>query len=95
MFRCEDVCNDVIMYKRADYNNIDRKIDKILTSKIYGFPIMILFLSLLFWITIVFANYPSKMLFSFFNFLESKLVMLLGILNSPQMLSSILIMRNI
>lgn len=95
MFRAEDICNDVILYKRADYNNIDRKIDKILTSKIYGFPIMILFLGSLFWITIIAANYPSKILFSFFNFLEGKLLMFLEFLHSPSLLSSILISRNI
>ncbi len=36
--------------------------DKILTSKVFGYPIMLLMLLALFWITIVGANYPSKLL---------------------------------
>ena len=49
----------------------DRKIDKILTSKTFGIPIMLLFLGIIFWITIIGANYPSQLLSTFFNFLEN------------------------
>ena len=41
---------------------IDQKIDHILTSGTWGFPIMFLLLGLVLWITIVGANYPSAML---------------------------------
>lgn len=41
---------------------IDRAIDNIVTSRIWGFPIMLLMLSIVLWITIVGANYPSKLL---------------------------------
>jgi ferrous iron transport protein B len=41
---------------------LDAKIDKIVTSKIWGFPIMFLLLALILWLTIVGANYPSSML---------------------------------
>ncbi len=41
---------------------LDAKIDKIVTSKIWGFPIMFLVLALVLWITIIGANYPSSML---------------------------------
>jgi len=39
--------------------------DKILTSKFFGYPIMLLMLIGLFWITIVGANYPSEFLSKF------------------------------
>lgn len=42
--------------------DIDRLIDKIVTSKWTGFPIMFLLLALVFWLTIVGANYPSSMI---------------------------------
>lgn len=42
--------------------NIEQKIDRIVTSKRWGFPIMLLILSLVLWITIIGANYPSQML---------------------------------
>jgi len=41
---------------------LDAKIDKIVTSKTFGFPIMFLLLGLILWITIVGANYPSSLL---------------------------------
>ncbi len=44
--------------------NLDRKIDKIVTSPILGFPIMFILLSIVFWLTIQGANVPSAMLAS-------------------------------
>jgi len=40
----------------------DRTLDHVLTSKIWGFAIMILLFALMFWITITGANVPSAML---------------------------------
>ena len=45
---------------------IDAKIDKIVTSKTWGFPIMFLILGLVLWLTIIGANYPSTMLSNLF-----------------------------
>lgn len=41
---------------------LDRAIDNIVTHRIWGFPIMLLLLGLVLWITITGANYPSQML---------------------------------
>jgi ferrous iron transport protein B len=41
---------------------LDRQIDKIVTSKTFGFPIMFLILATVLWLTIVGANYPSSLL---------------------------------
>ena len=40
----------------------DAKLDRVLTSKILGFPLMFLILAVVLWLTIVGANYPSAML---------------------------------
>ena len=64
------------MYKKEDVNEKDRKIDKILTSKIFGFPIMIIFLGIIFWLTIVGSNYPSQLLTNLFGVLQDKLYIL-------------------
>lgn len=40
----------------------DRKIDRVLTSKWAGYPIMALLLMVILWITIAGANYPSQLL---------------------------------
>lgn len=42
--------------------NRDKKIDDIITSKIFGLPIMLALLGLIFWITIQGANIPSQIL---------------------------------
>jgi ferrous iron transport protein B len=41
---------------------LDRRLDALLTSRIFGFPIMLTILALVFWITIEGANVPSSML---------------------------------
>ncbi len=38
---------------------LDTKIDKLVTSRIFGFPLMFLMLAVIFWLTIIGANYPS------------------------------------
>lgn len=58
-----------------DYNKKTIKIDKILTSRIYGIPIMLFSLGIIFWITIVGANYPSEILSSFFSSIYDKLLL--------------------
>ncbi len=42
--------------------NFEQKLDRIVTSKLWGFPIMLLILSVVLWLTITGANYPSEML---------------------------------
>jgi ferrous iron transport protein B len=42
--------------------NLDRNIDNIVTSPIWGFPLMFLLLMGVFWLTIAGANVPSAML---------------------------------
>ncbi len=61
--------------------SLDRKIDKIVTNKWTGFPIMFLLLALVFWITVQGANYPSELLSGLlvgdlYNFLKTSFVSL-------------------
>jgi ferrous iron transport protein B len=44
--------------------SFDLKIDKIVTSKWLGFPLMFLLLAVVFWLTVAGANYPSGLLSS-------------------------------
>lgn len=59
----EKICLDVLYYGKLDYNKKDRFLDKILTNKITGIPIMLLLLFLILWITISLANIPSDFLY--------------------------------
>ncbi len=44
------------------FSSLDSRIDRIVTSRLWGFPIMFLLLAILLWITIIGANYPSSFL---------------------------------
>lgn len=57
------ICSESVV-NRSKKNRVplDVKIDKIVTSRTWGFPIMFLLLGLVLWITVTGANYPSEML---------------------------------
>ncbi|TFG73977.1 MAG: ferrous iron transporter B [Flavobacteriales bacterium] len=60
-----EIVSTTVKTKDADRKfRLDARIDKILTSKLWGFPLMFLILALVLWVTIVGANYPSAMLSS-------------------------------
>jgi ferrous iron transport protein B len=41
---------------------LDQKIDRVVTSRLFGLPLMLLILAVIFWLTIIGANVPSAML---------------------------------
>lgn len=88
---CELAHKKVCTYTKQDYNKKDRKIDKLLTSKTFGIPIMLCFLGLIFYLTIIGANYPSKLLSNFFGYIEEKLHFLFSICHSPLWFSNLFI----
>lgn len=65
--------------------------DKILTSRLLGYPIMLLMLLAVFWITIVGANYPSTLLGSVLFRLGDALSGLLAAVGAPAWLNGMLI----
>ena len=93
--KAEEIAKEVCTYSDSRYNLRTRKIDKILTSKKFGIPIMIAFLALIFWITIAGANYPSALLSDFFAFIQEKLLVLFINLHVPEFLTNILIYRHV
>ncbi|MEP6673054.1 MAG: ferrous iron transport protein B [Chthoniobacter sp.] len=44
------------------YFDFDRTIDRVVTSRVWGFPVMVLLFALMFWLTISGANVPSRWL---------------------------------
>ncbi|MDD4546065.1 MAG: ferrous iron transporter B [Oscillospiraceae bacterium] len=60
----ENICEQTVSFNKRNYNSSDRKIDRILTSKRTGIPVMIALLTLIFWLTLSGANYPSKLISS-------------------------------
>lgn len=90
-FNAEMLAKAVCLQSKESYNSIDRKADKILTSKKFGIPIMLLFLGLIFWLTIVGANYPSELLSSFFGYIQEKILIFFNYINLPNWLTSLLV----
>lgn len=91
MKRAELITNKVISYENDDYEKKSRRIDKILTNKITGIPIMLLMMMFIFWLTITAANYPSELLFQFFNSLEDNILQFFFWINAPEWLSNLLV----
>jgi len=92
VFKCEEVCKEVCTFQNNDYNGRDKKIDKLLTSKTWGIPIMLLFLGIIFWLTIVGANFPSRALSHVFGLVQEKLILWFNILGSPKWLTDLLVL---
>lgn len=85
------VIKESCTYKNKNYNSFDKKIDKIITSKTFGIPITCLFFALIFWITIIGANYPSILLSKFFLFIKKYLELFLLKIHTYPWLFSLLI----
>jgi len=91
VFEAESITKEVVKYENNMYQSRDRKIDKILTSKTFGIPIMIIFLGLILWLTIIGANYPSEKLSTFFTWIGEKLVILFDFFRAPLWLKGLFI----
>ena len=57
----ERICSGVVS-ERGNTRRTDERADRILTSKLFGYPIMLLLLVLCFFITVKGAEYPSRLL---------------------------------
>lgn len=68
----------------------DRKIDRILTGKLTGIPIMFVMLLGILWITVTGANYPSALLSEFFGNAELLLYNGLSSIGVPEIINSAL-----
>lgn len=88
--KCEYIFKKAVTLHNPSCNMRDRKIDKILTSRLTGIPIMLLLLALIFWITIVGANYPSQWLSRLFDWLSGVITGALKYINTPPVIVSLL-----
>ncbi len=88
----EEICKDAITYHNNKYNAMDRKIDKVLTSKLTGYPVMLILLLLVFWLTITGANYPSGLLADGLFWVQDRLTEFFMYINAPDWLHGILVL---
>lgn len=88
--RCAvEVCDGIVTEGTAPQR--DRKIDKILTHRYFGYPVMIALLALILWLTIAGANVPSQLLATGLFRLGDLLSSALELINAPTWLSGVLI----
>ena len=90
--RAQAIAQEVVSYKNKQYNQRDRKIDRILTSKRFGIPIMLGILGVIFWLTIVGANYPSDAIARGLFWIEGVLEQGFVALKVPSWITQILIL---
>lgn len=89
--KSEQICSRCVTYNKKEINDRSLKLDKIITSKATGIPIMLLIFALLFWITAVGANYPSEWLSMLFSFIKEKLYLLFDAMNAPDFITGLII----
>ena len=89
--KAEEICRQVIKSDSVGYSKTDRRIDKILTSRRFGYPVMLLGLMLVFWITVSGANYISEFLSAFLGRIEGLISSFLFNIGCPEILHNILI----
>lgn len=89
----EDISKKVVKQgsKENKKEGFNRKIDKILVSRITGIPIMILSLMVILWITITLSNYPSQLLTTIFKIIEDWIRSIFTSISLPFWVSGILL----
>lgn len=88
----ETVSRGAVTYEKKGYRHLDLKVDRILTSRRTGYPVMLLLLALVFWLTITGANYPSQLLSGFLFDIQDRLTALFQYLHAPSWLHGILVL---
>ncbi len=90
--KAEELCMDAVYKEENNYHLRDRKIDKILTDKKTGIPLMLLLLAGIFWLTITGANYPSQLLSKLLFRGQDLLSQLFSSLHAPSWLHGLLVL---
>ncbi len=89
--QAEALCQGVVQQQGPDPNRLDRRLDRLFAGRPAAFPVMLLLLAAVLWLTMVGANYPSQLLFGLFNRLQEGLGALLLGWGAPAWLEGALI----
>ena len=87
----ERICEGAVTYSK-EHDSRDRRLDAVFTGRLWGYPVMLVLLALIFWITIVGANYPSELLAAGFSKLQIKLTEMFTALGAPMWLHDMLVL---
>lgn len=88
----ESICRGAVVFGNEKYGDGDRRIDRILTSKLTGYPIMLAMLAVIFWLTITGANYVSELLSAGLFGIQDLLTALFERVGAPDWLHGVLVL---
>ena len=86
-----DICMGAVKRSKS-HSEFDRRLDKLLTSRLTAYPAMLLMLALVLWLTVSAANYPSALLSELLFGFQDKLTALFIRLNAPEWLHGCLVL---
>ena len=89
--RAEAICRACVTYGTAEYAARDRRLDRLLTSRATGYPVMLLGLAGVLWLTIAGANAPSEWLARALGWVQAQFSALLTALHAPLWLQGLLV----
>ncbi len=90
--KAQEIAKETVSFDQSSYDKKDRRLDRFFTSKWTGYPIMILLLALVFWITITGSNVPSTLLSNFLFGIEDKITDIFMYFNAPSWLHGFLVL---
>lgn len=90
--QAEEIAKKTVSFEQEEYYKRDRKLDRLLTSKRTGYPVMILLLAFVLWLTIAGANYPSLLLSAGLFQIQEELTKLFRFLGAPDWLHGVLVL---
>ncbi|WP_238535171.1 nucleoside recognition domain-containing protein [Fictibacillus macauensis] len=90
--KSQELCSASVTFSKTKRDVRTEKLDRIFTSPIWGFPIMMSLLGVLFYLTIAGANVPSDLIAQSFGYIEGQLTTLFQLLSAPQWLHGLLIL---
>ena len=88
----EEICKETVRYDKSTYHAADRRIDRVLTGKRFGYPVMILLLAFILWLTITGANYPSQLLSEGLFWIQDRLTDFFRYVGAPEWLHGALVL---
>ena len=89
--QAQEIAGEVVT-KHDTNGNMDRRIDNIVTSKIFGYPLMFALLSLVFWLTISGANVPSQMIAGVLFGFQDRLTEVFRWIGAPSWLHGVVVL---
>ncbi|KZZ83280.1 MULTISPECIES: nucleoside recognition domain-containing protein [Bacillaceae] len=90
--KSKELCARTVTFSKTKEDVRTEKLDAVLTSPIFGFPIMLIMLGAVFYLTIAGANVPSSMLGEFFSWIEGYLTIFFQWMGAPEWLYGILVL---